>query len=153
MGCDIHSFSERKAQNGAWESLGFAPFEWRSYGVFAFLAGVRNYSAVTPIAEKRGLPSDISSHVFEENETWDGDGHSHSWLSVAELSGFDYEAITEDRRHTVQTGPNSWNGAATAAAGQGEKMTYREFLGEGFFADLAKLLDIGAERIVFWFDN
>jgi hypothetical protein len=31
--------------------------------------------------------------------------------------------------------------------------TYRAFLGEAFFADLAELQRIGAERIVFGFDN
>ena len=31
--------------------------------------------------------------------------------------------------------------------------TYREFLGEAFFDDLARLVAAGADRVVFWFDN
>lgn len=60
MCCDIHSYAERKVgdryelvndrvfptEYGAPHS---APFDWRSYGMYGFLAGVRNYSEVTPI--------------------------------------------------------------------------------------------------------
>jgi hypothetical protein len=35
----------------------------------------------------------------------------------------------------------------------GKSMTFREFLGQGYFDDLAQVINTGAERIVFWFDN
>ena len=31
----------------------------RNYNLFAMLAGVRNYSNITPIAEPRGIPHDV----------------------------------------------------------------------------------------------
>lgn len=149
MGCDIHSQAERKV-NGKWEIVpDIVPFDWRSYGMFAFLAGVRNYSAITPLSKPRGLPAD----AVERDDGDCGGDHSHSWLSLEELLAFDYDASMEDRRYTRQEGPNSFNGAATCEPGQGEKTTYREFLGEAFFKDLEKLKAAGAERVVFGFDS
>jgi hypothetical protein len=147
MGCDIHSIAEKRV-NGKWEQLPFAPFDWRGYGMFGFLADVRNYSAVPPISKPRGLPDD-----FTREEDDDLGDHSFSWLSVEELLAFDYDAVVEDRRYTRQEGPNYFNGGATAEPGQGKMMTWREFLGEGFFGDLEKLKEMGAERIVFGFDS
>jgi hypothetical protein len=167
MGCDIHMFVEMR-KNGVWGlaygsdipggnfSEGNAPFNWRSYRLFGFLAGVRNYSEVTPISKPRGLPEDVGEAILHEREHWGYDGHSTSWLTVKELADFNYNAEMEDRRCTVQTGPNSWSGSATCKPGEGEKMTYREFLGERFFKDLEILKAIGNPedtRIVFWFDN
>jgi hypothetical protein len=152
MGCDIHSYTEKKTEQG-YESVDFAPFDWRSYGMYAFLAGVRNYSGITPIAEPRDLPDDVSSAVKQHAEDWNGDGHTHSWLSVKELTEFDYDQMMEDRRVTKQISANCWSGAQTCEAGEGTTQTYREFLGNGYFNDLEKLKILGADRIVFWFDN
>lgn len=159
MGCDIHILAERKV-GSAYEAItdakfaeGPAPFDWRAYGMFGFLAGVRNYSDVPPIAERRGFPEDASKIVADEYDEWAGDAHSPSWLSVAELTAFDYDKPMEDRRVTRQLGPNLWSGACTAEAGFGEMTTYRDFLGPQFFADLSVLEDVGADRVVFWFDN
>lgn len=159
MGCDIHIWAERKTATGyevvndVGFSEGSAPFDWRAYGMFGFLADVRNYSDVPPIAEKRGLPDDVSAEVRGECLDWCSDGHSHSWLSVSELAAFDYEQPVEDRRVSVQLAENLWSGAGTAEPGGGEMMTWREFLGRQFMDDLAKLQECGADRIVFWFDN
>lgn len=124
----------------------------RNYGVFAFLAGVRNYGAIVPISKPRGLPKDVSSWVEEEADRWASDGHSRSWLSIDELLNFDYEQMTEDRRCTRMKN-GVLNGGCTCDPGEGEKMTYREYLGESFFEDLAELKKEGVDRIVFWFDN
>jgi hypothetical protein len=154
MGCDIHSFAERKNAAGEWQWVpGLEPFGDRSYGTFGWLADVRNYSAIPPIAEQRGFPGDASPEVAEDYDAWGGDAHSPSWLTVAELLSFDYEAVCEDRRTTKQLGPNFWTGAATCEEGEGARQTYREFLGARFFEDLRALQEAGAERIVFWFDN
>lgn len=173
MGCDIHSFVEVKTDKGWLMVPGLfpeddfgrhwsgkthqdEPFEGRNYGIFGFLANVRNYSFVPPIAEPRGLPEGVSKPVQESNENWDGDGHSHSWLSLKELLDFDYDRTFEDRRCTKQIGPNAWNGAADAGEGNGKQVTFREFLGTHFFRDLEIMSKVGpAEdvRIVFWFDN
>lgn len=129
MGCDIHSFAQKKTNDG-YETLKWkwdrGPFGWRNYDVFAFLAGVGNYSGITPISEPRNLPND-----FVADEFYEYNGHSASWLSVEELLNFDYGCCI----------------------GDGQKMTWREFLGDVFFEDLNKLVEIGADRVVFYFDN
>lgn len=154
MGCDIHSNAERRNETGEWVRIpDLAPFDSRCYGTFGFLADVRNYSEVPPIAERRGIPDDVSKEVAKDYEGWSCDAHSASWLSVAELEAFDYDAIMEDRRCTKQTGPNSWNGGSTCEPGEGKQQTFREFLGSYFFVDIEKLKEAGAERVVFWFDN
>ena len=148
MGCDIHVQAERKV-NGKWQEVPGNFFDWRGYNVFAFLAGVRNYSAITPIAELRGLPDDALDLDYGAR----GGDHSYSWLSLEELLAFNYDAQTEDRR-VSKVMPGGWiNGGATAELGGGETMTYREYLREGFFEELEKLKAAGAERIVFGFDN
>jgi hypothetical protein len=143
MGCDIHSRAERKL-NGRWEivphrayafSPEWEPFEERNYRVYAFLAGVRNTFDITPIALPRGLPYDQPLGKGE----YLGD-HSFSWLLVAELLAFNYDA-------QVDVGPNSCYPKPDWFT------TWRAILGPIFFKDLAKLQSIGAERIVFGFDN
>jgi hypothetical protein len=154
MGCDIHSYAEKKNKDGAWERISnYRFFEWRSYGVFGFLADVRNYSAVKPISKPRGLPKDISKEVFTKYEMQKGDAHTASWLSVGELTSFNYEELMEDRRVAVQLAPRAYSGGETTEKGKGIKITFRQFLGEKFFDDLEKLKSSGAERLVFWFDN
>lgn len=171
MGCDIHSaaidadgnditsqgkWSDGKTANPDCEyTVGEGePFVWRSYAVFGFLAGVRNYSEVTPIAEPRGLPDGLKFDTDDDNYLGE---HSFSWLSIAELSAFDYDAEMEDRRTTgvIKDGPAAGivSGAITAPIGEGERMTYRQFLHTGFFHDLAELQRIGADRVVFGFDS
>lgn len=149
MGCDIHAFAEKKLPDGTYQSLDMNPFDWRAYGMFAFLAGVRNYSAVKPIAPLRGLPEDVSADVEIEAENWDRDAHSYSWLTVEELAAFDYGAKVEDRRYMDETG----NGGATCVPGKGQTMTWAKFLGSNYMLELKKLKSIGADRVVFWFDN
>lgn len=161
MGCDIHIVAQRRNDSGEWIEVrdkfsgGPDPFDWRSYGMYAFLAGVRNYSAVTPISEPRGLPDDFDMEEFEKGEggmRWLGE-HSFSWLSVNELLSVDYDQMIEDRRVMRQTGPNVWDGGQTCEPGEGHKTTLREFLGDGFFSDLRMLRNLGVERIVFGFDS
>lgn len=166
MGCDIHMNTFGKNAEGEWVPLegnfseGQDPFNWRTYSMFGFLAGVRNYSAITPISEPRGLPDGFESNEYDE--PWftpdpakfriDVGDHSQSWLSVQELLDYDYDQIVEDRRCTRQIGPNIWSGGETCDPGEGEKLTLREFLGEHFFRDLEELKRIRAEMIVFGFD-
>ena len=153
------------------------PFGWRSYSVFGFLADVRNYSHCKPISEPKGLPDDSEylntkldepqnySYYGYDNGTaytnkgeieCDANYHSLSWLSLKELLDFDYEQKFWDRRVTKQEAPNVWNGAALAEEGEGQTITYREHLGEGFFKDIDVLKTLGQPedvRIIFWFDN
>lgn len=164
MGCDIHTYVEQQDFDGTWqrvewpdadrERFVFGPFDWRDYGAFGFLADVRNYSRVPPLTEARGMPDDVSASLRAEAD--DADWHSHSWLTVAELAGFDYTQTFEDRRVTEEVAPNCFNGAALAKPGGGEVTTFRDFLGEHFFMDLATLSAMDAvrpTRVVFWFDS
>lgn len=177
MGCDIHSFAEVRQPDGSWAKVGDVfplnefgrewkkkahdehPFDWRNYRVFGFLAGVCNYSAIQPLSEPKGLPIDISPEVAAGAEYWDGDGHSHSWLTLAELLSRDYDAEIWDRRYTKQVGPRSFDGGATCAVDEihlGTRNSLREFLGPHFMEHLNVLKSLGASdsvRIVFWFDT
>lgn len=148
MGCDIHVLGQRK-ENGQWVDVETEAFGDRTYGRFGFLADVRNYSAVKPISSPRGWPKD-----FTASEDFDMRcDHSHSWLSVDELLAFDYETMTEDRRYMGRTADGFNSGALTSEPGHGNAMTYREFLGPGFFDDLSDLAANKIERIVFGFDS
>ncbi len=81
MGCDIHLHTEVKFR-GKWEHMG-APNIDRDYELFAKMAGVRG--DVEAIALPRGVPNDISLLTKIDLERWEGDGHSHSWLTGEEL--------------------------------------------------------------------
>lgn len=173
MGCDIHSYAEAQ-HNSEWTKAGEVfplddfdrewskkaytdrPFHWRGYGLFGWLADVRNYSHSPVIVEPRGLPLDISPEVRDEYNGWREDAHSCSWLSLAELIEADYDQVFWDRRITRQEAPGMFNGAALAGAGEGERRTLREFLGEGYFETIEILKTLGKPedvRVVFWFDN
>ena len=148
MGCDIHAHAEHKI-GGAWRHVAIAPpFDWRDYGVFGFLADVRNYSGVPPISAPRGFPDDASAETKADYECWGCDGHTPSWLSVTELLAFDYDAPMEDRR-VARNG----DGGCTCDPGTGEATTFRVFLGDGFVEEVKRLQSAGVERVVFWFDN
>ena len=116
MGCDIHFHVEARGRGG-WERVEatspnpYADIEgepatvresWyrsRNYSLFAMLADVRNGHGfagsdtgdpVVPIADPRGLPSDVSPEVRSESEQIGEDGHSHSHFSLAELLAVDW---------------------------------------------------------------
>jgi hypothetical protein len=192
MGCDIHSFAEkRNKKTGKWEVVanhfaldsfdqeyynkekGDSPFNWRSYSMFAFLAGVRNYDHCEPLSEPKGLPDD-SEYLNEVEEDWmgyketkkqsielNGNYHSLSYLTLKELNDFDYDKTFWSRRIYRETyNPDGTvsggNGAALAEEGEGKIITYRENLGEFFFIHLEELKQLGEPedvRVVFWFDN
>lgn len=155
MGCDIHMYVERKV-NGLWVSAiererneyydryPESEREWstpdfydgRNYDLFAILANVRNGrgfagiptgSGFKPIAMPRGLPDDVSSEVKAESDYWGSDGHSHSYLTVAEILRFDWtqtatkigvlsaSEFLEWDRYDRQRGrsPKEWHGEIT----------------------------------------
>lgn len=62
----------------------------RDYRLFAALAGARNSWGIVPIAPPRGLPRDVCDEVRVEADRWGTDGHSHSWLTVEELLGYEW---------------------------------------------------------------
>ncbi|NTF18116.1 hypothetical protein G6L37_06835 [Agrobacterium rubi] len=160
MGCDIHLIAQRKArpdETGAAATEGSRGFidvtgdflDCRSYGLFGFLAGVRNYSGVAPISKPRGLPRDFhdGKHVFHDLDN-DWGCHNHSWLSLEEMLEYDYDQEIEDRRVT-----RNGDGGHTADPGEGKTMSLREFLGDWYFSELERMKEEGVDRIVFCFDN
>lgn len=123
MGCDIHMYAEVN-KDGKWEKVGNIfdnpwynpdyeskwntpktdePYTERNYDLFAILANVRNGygfagvptgSGFEPISMPRGLPEDVSAEIKELADEWGRDGHSHSYLILSELLGYDWEGQT-----------------------------------------------------------
>lgn len=137
MGCDIHAMIERKAHwagdSKAWYNSG-DPDIGRNYEMFAVLAGVRNYDGIEPISEPRGMPSFKEWHEYSDGECWASwhsreempcremerefeslrhDGHSHSWLTLAEIKAYNTDAEVDDGH--VITGRDE-DGAVTSMA-------------------------------------
>lgn len=187
MGVDISSWAEFK-KDGKWKQcgdifplsdfdkkyskkeFGEEPFPYRTYGLFGFLANIRNYSYCPVIHEPKGFPKDseylneivdegygysnITSTYTREKDLLDGSGWSASWLSLKELLDYDYDIEFEDRRVLVQTGPNSWSGKEDSGEGNGIKTTMKDFLGDYYFKHLEILKQQGEPedvRVVFYF--
>lgn len=123
MGCDIHCQVEKKNGELWEKISGFksdyyqegheyfgkdefksadSPIDGRNYDLFALLADVRNGRGfagcitgdpIVPISQPKGLPVDVSEEIKKESAEWGIDGHSHSWLTVKEISG--YETTTK----------------------------------------------------------
>lgn len=118
MGCDIHLYVEVRQVDGSWKSADewakdedgyvYVPYEkqfynGRNYDLFAILADVRNgrgFAGIktgegfNPISAPRGIPADVSPEVKAKSDDWGGDGHSHSWHTVADLLAFDWTQTT-----------------------------------------------------------
>lgn len=112
MGCDIHMFveyqtkvdkkqewiigdyfrinpyyKEGESDEPKYERLGL--HDRRNYDLFATLAGVRDYTEqVIPVSEPKGFPKDACGYVKEQKKIWDGDGHTHSWVTLKELKEY-----------------------------------------------------------------
>jgi hypothetical protein len=100
----------------------------RNYDLFAILADVRNgrgFAGIqtgegfNPISEPRGLPEDLSQSIREDSDSWNADGHSHSWLLLSEVVNYDYDQTTtqygmvgetEYKEWLAKGKPNSWSG-------------------------------------------
>jgi len=136
MGCDIHMYTEalrtiddKKTWVNVdnWRVDPYEPGKFthvnlhgeRNYSLFTLLAGVRDYSEKTiPVADPKGLPDDISPETKTEAERWEGNGHTHSYLTLGEIKQYQakkptithtglidkVQALALDRGIT----PNSW---------------------------------------------
>ena len=169
-------------ENGIWKMVSDMPFEndmvkysedyrnrpyfGRNYEFFSLLADVRNSYGIVPISKPRGIPSDASHGYLHQVESMEGDGHSHSYFTLAELKRVD-TAILEQEFH---------DGRLIVAKDENGKIietcswTTRETMGEvgtrklfSLWGDnplknlIANLELLGKEneevRIVFFFDN
>jgi hypothetical protein len=75
--------------DGTWQSE--EKFWSRNYYLFSILADVRNSGDVEPIDYPRGVPEDASSGYRYSVDRWEGDGHSHSYFTLAELLDVDWD--------------------------------------------------------------
>lgn len=156
MGCDIHSVVQvfdgeqwNTVQDRLFEMQQMwmgqthtsEPFYVRHYGLFGFLADVRNYSHVPCIAQPRGLPVDWPKDKYGDPLDFGDGNHSFSWLSLSELLAYDY-----DQKFEADSGP-----------GNGEIVVLRDFLGTIFFRDIEIMRTLSPDpanvRVVFGFDN
>ncbi len=120
MGMDVTMFAERKGPDGKWrralpddvcDVCGGAPMDsgwgpcWRcrsigtvlrevrvarNYALFTILANVAGGdTSLPPIADARGVPSDADPQVAAQLNR---SSFNRSWLSVAELTAYDWNA-------------------------------------------------------------
>lgn len=98
MGCDIHFEVEIKTHKG-WQPVPTDVEGHRDYLCFGILAGVCNHD-VAPIAEPKGHrgigledPPKPNASYWDEvphKYNWGFGYHSHSWLNLSELLGYDW---------------------------------------------------------------
>lgn len=176
MGCDIHVHVEIK-HNKKWQkftgkhfSSGYsytgekssAPFEWRSYQMFGFLANVRNDN-IRPIKEPTyELPSNVSNGVLREWKHWESDGHSISFITLRELIEFDFNQNLRTPEQDFSTHSKNVLFEKISSISEDddwELKTYYDIVGgpDGTFCknieELSELGDLDDVRVVFWFDN
>lgn len=115
MGCDIHLYVEKRIDGkwvaqgdferdeDGWMGGGQSYYDGRNYDLFAILADVRNgrgFAGIktgegfNPIAEPRGIPDDASDEFKAIAESWDVDGHSHSYHTLRDLLDYDWTQTT-----------------------------------------------------------
>jgi hypothetical protein len=78
-------------------------FDDRNYWLFGALTNgeVRNASSAGIFDDPRGVPADVSDEVQDAIDNWGQDGHSHSWLGLDELVGYDWWSNTTPQEHVV----------------------------------------------------
>ena len=138
MGCDIHFYVEHLVDGkwvsaDRWSSNEYAGdegepaqcvkyedclYKGRNYSLFAIFADVRNGrgfagcdtgNGFVSIDDPRGLPKDVSPEVKADFDRWAGDGHSHSWFTVAELFAYDWTQVTKHRGYVDAVEFWKWN--------------------------------------------
>lgn len=107
MGSDCHGYLEyryeckeedsHKEKYSSWTGIDIGNILYRNYDIFAMLFGVRNDQGYKPLAYNRGLPSDVSSEVQEDEWMNDlkSDAHSHTWVDAKELREFDFDGMID----------------------------------------------------------
>lgn len=194
MGCDIHLYREKKVDDkwqsaDEWERPSWAEgddelhikfdklaYIGRNYELFGALSkGVRR--DVSFAFEPRGVPFNMSPEVSQSFESWDSDGHSHSYLYLHELREFadflntqticiegmkDVKQLAE-LRASIASGNPDWDKlfpycAATNSPGHVDfemDVPASYYIGRELKQIIDSFNGIDGEnhRIVFWFDN
>jgi hypothetical protein len=170
MGCDIHSWIEVRPNPSSdeWKAMNISvePLDNRHYGLFGWLADVRNYSAIQPLKYPKGMPSnaDIPADL---RSLFGMCGHGASWYTLEEFEAVDFNRTVEDRRITADIsyrypgGCTVISGGETAETGEGKKIPLLKFLaGSDIFMcinimqQFRQALDLPSDcvRVVFFFD-
>ena len=85
----------------------------RNYDLFGILANVRNgigfagaktSEGFVPISPPKGIPYDATEAYKASVKQWNGDGHSHSFLTVQELLDYDWNQTTKKEGYVTQQG-------------------------------------------------
>lgn len=164
MGADIHLYIERKMPSGDWafmtslDCVVYSKALWGgkmdAFGTAFYKVANRNYELFARLASVRGdgrdpqgLPDDVSEMVEMYANAWEGDGHSHSWLSASDFADDYYgiqvlgkdEPMTEYHQNTLTVDKNyavlQFLQEMCGVSGIGDQTQANEF------------------RFVFWFDN
>jgi hypothetical protein len=161
MGCDIHTFIERR-EHDAWWSVHYGGqfYVGRDYRLFSALAGVRSYDDPPPLYAPRGIPEDLASGAVDGYTLWIGDPGDNTprcdreraevWLAKGYSKRWGKHRVTDPDAHTP-----SWLTAEES----------REVINAMRLEDrsddweiVTRIAEFYAERcqgsrIVFWFDN
>lgn len=140
MGCDIHGWIEVRPYDWDkkyWNAVFDVDHLTRDYLVFSRMFGVRDYVNAQPIAANRGIPENGMHDEFSDWRAkdltyWEGDGHSHTWISLQEI--IDNESkITEPYQDRINF--SRWT------------MLFN------IMKELGKEYGIDNVRLTVWFDN
>ncbi|MFD3451563.1 hypothetical protein ACFWVC_05230 [Streptomyces sp. NPDC058691] len=117
MGTDIHGFIECRwdrwldEDDRSWfRAIDLTHlYNGRSYVAFGSLFGVRDTTSFRPLADHRGLPSDVSREILADLGAWNSDAPEASWITWAELLAADWEEVADevdDCVHEYRRGPD-----------------------------------------------
>lgn len=161
MGADIHLYSETQ-RTGVWEadqaasyllereddrdypSMNEAEGSERDYWYFGLLAGVRTEWPFE--FARRGLPSPMSEQVEAIAQSWDGDGHSHNWITRAELIAKREELNQLQVEVLINPNPEY-------QANHLEHLVRRLDDQIAYLRSVSPDVPDDDQRLVFWFDN
>lgn len=181
MGCDIHFVIEKKVPNGDggfyWLGLaedGRMKLGQRNYPLFGELAGVRCDGTIRPDAKPNGVPDDASSLTKHHVNYWNGDGHSHGHVPLADALVLAGQVDLRCAKYTAERAEEQKNDELKARLrelaekelkeaerlirypeGYIEGLTYREPSDSKHeYGTEEYLRETFADyRLVFWFDN
>lgn len=128
MGCDIHGWVEVKVGD-KWVAVDRLKDVDRNYKRFALLAGVRDCHKES-VATPKGIPNDVSDSARYDIDQWGADGHSHSYMPLADAAKIFLETDPTPSNHE------------------------KKYPLDAFFDfEEEDDLNISNVRLVFWFDN
>ena len=199
MGCDIHIAIEVQNRDGIWRDKNaysvnpyfgddeyetqqfhrIDPYRGRNYELFTAFAGVRSRGhEVDPIAEPRGIPTDVSEFIKKDFERWGCDAHTPSYLTLKEIldwgevnkkvkrSGMVSPETLKELRENG-TPPSSWCGWTSDESWEHAEWEDELKIIDWFVEEVKKYLEGNmwsfevkeifdnpeSTRFVFWFDN